>query len=328
MSRDTIMQEPVAPIWSIAAVERDTGLSKETLRMWERRYGFPTPHRETTGERAYPHEQLERLRAIKRLLDAGHRPGRVVALPKKALLQMLGDIGGTRPAPEAAAHRPAPDGPAIDTCYQRLRDHDLEGVRHGLAEALTRLGLARFVFELLVPMNTRVGDAWMRGELAVFEEHAYTEVVTVVLRQALGRLHPARQQDRPAVLLTTLPGEPHGLGLLMVEALLAVEGCRCVSLGVQTPVPDVVAAVEAFGIDIVALSFTGCQKPAQVQRGLQQLRDTLPAAVHIWAGGAAMAGLRRRVAGVPAFGSLEAVAPAIKAWRHEAIAGQLESRAP
>lgn len=28
---------------SIAAVERDTGLTKDTLRVWERRYGFPTP---------------------------------------------------------------------------------------------------------------------------------------------------------------------------------------------------------------------------------------------------------------------------------------------
>ena len=35
---------------SIAAVERDTGLSKDTLRVWGRRYGFPTPTRDTTGE--------------------------------------------------------------------------------------------------------------------------------------------------------------------------------------------------------------------------------------------------------------------------------------
>lgn len=314
------MQEPATPIWSIAAVERDTGLSKETLRMWERRYGFPSPHRESTGERAYPHEQLERLRAIKRLLDAGHRPGRVVSLPRSALLQMLGDVGAARPSPaQPPAHPVAPAQPGIAACYQHLRNHDLEGVRHGLSEALTRLGLARFVVEWLVPMNTQVGDGWMRGELAVFEEHAYTEIVTVLLRQALGRLQPARQHDRPGVMLTTLPGEPHGLGLLMVEALLAMEGCRCVSLGVQTPVPDVVAAVGAFNIDIVALSFTGCQKPAQVQRGLQQLRDALPPAVQVWAGGAAMAGARRRVPGVPAFTSLDEVLPALRAWRDGAI---------
>ena len=51
-----------APYVSIAAVERDTGLSKDTLRVWERRYGFPQPDRDNNGERSYPHEQLEKLR--------------------------------------------------------------------------------------------------------------------------------------------------------------------------------------------------------------------------------------------------------------------------
>jgi hypothetical protein len=73
---------------SIAAVERDTGLSKDTLRVWERRYGFPLPQRDAIGERAYPLDQVERLRIVKRLLDAGHRPGRVVALPLPALQQL------------------------------------------------------------------------------------------------------------------------------------------------------------------------------------------------------------------------------------------------
>ena len=36
---------------TIAAVERDTGLGKDTLRIWERRYGFPRPLRDAGGER-------------------------------------------------------------------------------------------------------------------------------------------------------------------------------------------------------------------------------------------------------------------------------------
>ena len=38
--------------WSIAEVERETGLGKDTLRVWERRYGFPVPQRDRLGERA------------------------------------------------------------------------------------------------------------------------------------------------------------------------------------------------------------------------------------------------------------------------------------
>ena len=54
---------------NIAAVERDTGLSKDTLRVWERRYGFPAPMRDRFGERLYPLEQVDRLRLIRRLMS-------------------------------------------------------------------------------------------------------------------------------------------------------------------------------------------------------------------------------------------------------------------
>ena len=81
--------------------------------------------------------------------------------------------------------------------------------------------------------------------------------------------------DSLRVLLTTSPGEPHGLGLLMAEAVLAMQGCRCVSLGAQTPLWDLVLAAGALRSNIVALSFSGV--PAfntltNVPAALQQLR--------------------------------------------------------
>ena len=81
---------------SIAAVERDTGLSKDTLRVWERRYGFPTPERDASGERSYAFEQVARLRTIKRLLDIGHRPGRIVPLAPEDL-ERLSSASAYRP---------------------------------------------------------------------------------------------------------------------------------------------------------------------------------------------------------------------------------------
>ena len=72
-------------LWSIAAVERETGLAKDTLRVWERRYGFPTPSRDAFGERVYPLQQVERLRVLKRLLDVGWRPGRLMKMSRRAV---------------------------------------------------------------------------------------------------------------------------------------------------------------------------------------------------------------------------------------------------
>ena len=54
MSAPLLPGEAAAGAYPISAVERETGLSKDTLRMWERRYGFPAPGRDAQGERVYP----------------------------------------------------------------------------------------------------------------------------------------------------------------------------------------------------------------------------------------------------------------------------------
>ena len=69
----------------INAVERETGISKELLRMWERRYHFPNPERDSQGDRVYPADQITKLRIIRRLLDAGFRPGKIIGLDLPAL---------------------------------------------------------------------------------------------------------------------------------------------------------------------------------------------------------------------------------------------------
>ncbi len=295
---------------SIAATERDTGLSKDTLRVWERRYGFPAPLRDSSGERAYPPDQIAKLRLVKRLVDVGHRPGRIVAMPLLQLQQLADACStGAREGPGDMS------GEDLDECLGLLRAHDVAGLRRRLGRACMHLGLARFVTELVAPLNTRVGEAWMRGQLAVFEEHAYTECVQVVLRNAIERVPEPGPEARPRVLLTTFPEEPHGLGLLMAEALLALDAANCVSLGVATPIWDIVLAARAHASDIVALSFTGCMNPSQVVEGLCELRAKILPHVEVWAGGAAPALHRRPVPGVHAVAALGQVHDEVQRWR-------------
>lgn len=300
---------PVPITLSIAAVERDTGLSKDTLRVWERRYGFPMPQRDGIGERAYTLDQVEKLRLIKRLMDAGHRPGRIVPLPFNELEALSDQIA--EPAPRARGAARLAD---LRSHIELLRRHDREALRAELMRLMATLGLGRFVSEIVAPLNAAIGDAWIRGQLEIFEEHLYTETVQTVLRQGLAAL-PAPPQGGPAVLLTTFPGEPHGLGLLMAETMLAIEGCRCTSLGVQTPLWDIVLAAKAHRAHIVALSFTGCMNPNQVVDGLTELRTKLPSAVEVWAGGSAPVLHRRRVDGVLPLGSLDLIAAEVERWR-------------
>jgi MerR family transcriptional regulator, light-induced transcriptional regulator len=298
---------------SIAAVERDTGLSKDTLRVWERRYGFPTPERDAFGERAYPLDQIEKLRVIKRLLDSGHRPGRIVSLDIDAL-QSIGE--SLSPTPQRMA---PPESGDLRTYIDLIKAHDVVGLRRALGQASMRVGSAALVCDVIAPLNVMVGDAWMRGQLEVFEEHMYTESVNVVLRSAISNTPSAAVNARPRVLLTTFPQEPHGLGLLMAELMLALEGCRCLSLGTQTPIWDIVLAATAHRIDAVALSFTASQNPNYVMNGLEELRQKLPRAVDIWVGGSCPVVQRKTLDGVTAIGDLRSLGAFITGWRAQRV---------
>jgi DNA-binding transcriptional MerR regulator/methylmalonyl-CoA mutase cobalamin-binding subunit len=303
---------PITVRLSIAAVERDTGLSKDTLRVWERRYGFPTPQRDAVGERAYSIDQVEKLRLIKRLMDAGHRPGRIVPLPIEELLQLSSQ---TVDHPQRSVEL-AQGSAELRANLALIRSHDITALRHHLMRLLARFGVGRFVTEIVAPLNVAVGDAWMRGQMEVFEEHAYIEVVQNVLRTAIAAIPtPGPSVRAPRVLLTTFPGEQHGMGLLMAEAILTLEGCQCVSLGVQTPLWDTVLAAKALSVDIVALSFTACLNPNLIVDGLGELRTKLPHTTQLWVGGSAPALYRRSVAGVLAFNGLEQLPTELLRWR-------------
>jgi MerR family transcriptional regulator, light-induced transcriptional regulator len=295
---------------SIAAVERDTGLSKDTLRVWERRYGFPLPGRDPVGERAYTLPEVEKLRIVKRLLDAGHRPGRIVPLS----LEQLQELTEQTVDQPLRATETALGGDDLRSYLDLIRTHDVSSLRGALTRLLSRIGVSRFVTEVVGPLNAAVGDAWIRGQLEIFEEHLYTETMQVVLRGAISAIPEPTRADALRVLLTTLPGEQHGLGLLMAEAVLALEGCRCVSLGVQTPVWDIVRAATALDAEVVALSYTGCTNPNGVIEGLGELRAKLPAPIALWAGGSAPVLQRRAINGVRVIPTLQQVGPALAEW--------------
>jgi len=312
--------EPAGGLAGIAAVERDTGLSKDILRVWERRYGFPTPQRDAVGDRVYPAEQVQRLRLLKRLIDAGYRPGRVVPASADDLRLLLQEPSRSAVAAETGADSPLTE--TVETCLQMLAEHRLDELRRLLAQALLREGLGRFVLHLVAPLTTGVGEAWMRGELEVFEEHIYTELIQQCLRQAVQNLLQQSAQEggeRPRVLLSTLPGEPHGLGLLMVEAMLAVEGCQCLSLGVQTPLESLPRAAAAHASDVLVLSFSGLMSATAVRRGLSELRALLPSTVELWAGGSALWQRRPGAqAGLFCMSDLRELPAAVARWRAQA----------
>ncbi len=293
-----------ANVFNIAAVERDTGLSKDVLRVWERRYGCPMPVRDQNGDRSYSLQQVEHLRLVKRLMDAGHRPGKLLGMPKDELarMQLL------RPNEDQALATPG----GLDELLALIKRHDGDAFFGAMQQQLASRGVHRFVLDVVAPLTEQVGQAWEQGRFAIFEEHLFAELTKRMLRQAIASL-PATNRA-PRIVLTTVSNEQHGLGLLMAEALLALNGAECIPLGTQLPLDEIQGAALAHRADVVALSFSGFYPQRQIPGLLLQLRQMLDSNVELWVGGKAVQRLPI-VQGVDILGSLDAILDQLYRWR-------------
>src|SRR5689334_17858767 len=85
---------PDTPLYSVAAVARQTGVPAVTLRAWERRYGFPRPSRASGGRRLYTRRDIWTVRAL--------RTQTVQGVPISRAIALLSD----RKSPSALGHDP------------------------------------------------------------------------------------------------------------------------------------------------------------------------------------------------------------------------------
>ena len=193
--------DPLTTFYTISAVERETALSKDTLRVWERRYRFPKPERDEHGERVYTQADVDKLRVIKQLVDRGHRPSKLVELSLADLQRLAESQSGGFTENQMPVE--------LRRYMSLLKAHRANELRQCLVQELTRVGLQRFVLQTVAPLNVQVGLAWMRGDFEVFEEHLYTETVQGVLRGAIAAVPPG--DDEPRVIVTTLVNEQPSL---------------------------------------------------------------------------------------------------------------------
>lgn len=270
---------------TILVVAKKTGIAMETLRAWERRYGFPKPARkEGSNRRLYGEDDVQRLILLKRAIDAGYRIGDVVHKGMNDLSALSGDAR-TEPDPPP----PPREAPSLEPLLSALAQDDVPKLEDGLRHAASLLGPKRFVTEVAHPFMVAVGDAWAAGRIGVRHEHVASEAVTTRLRTLLASYQDV--EGRPVVLLATLPGEPHSLALQMVGLYLAMKSARPRLVGPSTPPEELAEAARRLGAHVVGVTITSVMDKKEARKSLRVLRKALPPSIPIWLGGAGARGV-------------------------------------
>lgn len=257
---------PSETLLSIGALSERTGLAIETIRTWERRYGYPVPIRRPSGHRRYRACDVERLCLVRRALEAGHRPSRVVGLDTAALQNLL-----WKEVPEGQGE--------LIGAVMRFDGPDLE---RRLRRSLSSRGLLPWLDEVLLPLLREIGERWAAGALDVAHEHFASERIEALLRGHWTPLSDGAR--RGCMVLAALPRDEHVLGLHMAAWVLASEGFSVHFLGARTPTDSVLPPGREAPIGV--LTALGAREDESARREIQDLRDALPGAVQLLVGGA------------------------------------------
>jgi len=264
------------PGYSIRVASRLTGVSSDTLRMWERRYGFPKPERNESQVRVYSDADIERLVLISRALKAGFRSGEVIHRGAEELRALLVSSASAKQENDRGT-------PTIESLLGLLIQDDPAGLRDELRRSVALLGPKQFLTDVAAPLVDQVGIAWAAGRIAVRHEHLISEVLSSKLRSLLSA-YDDRSSD-PIVLLATLSDEQHGLGLDMVALYLALAGATPRLLGVNTPPDQIAEAAVALGAHVVGVSVSEASDLALTEAHLRRVLSALPNQIEIWVGG-------------------------------------------
>ncbi|MBK5283278.1 MAG: MerR family transcriptional regulator [Nitrospiraceae bacterium] len=231
----------------IHRVAKLTGLSKDVIRVWERRFGLLNPTRGANRYRNYSDEDVALLRFLKEQLDAGGSIGELSKLGREELL--------------GRARASAPHVSFVDNTFSRLLRELLSALNpfdRVIFEKRLNGAVAVVPFEealhgILLPLQEQVGKLWHEGHVNVALEHYVTKQVQQKIFSAMNQLPVAEFGAK--LVVACPPGEEHDMAALAVAYRCRLRGCRVYYLGANMPIASLTNLCKQVEPDLTIMSF-------------------------------------------------------------------------
>jgi len=251
--------------YRIKTVAQLTGIRKVTLQAWERRYNVLTPKRNASGYRLYSEADVQKLLALKQLIDNGHAISEAIKL-----LQ-------------------------ANTCPPQI--NDLQQVGSSLLQALisfdrptaldiiaslqllpNRVLIHELYFPLLMDLDTGISA----GKFSIVQEHFTSGFVRDQLVSMFLTCNKIHSENK--VVAACLPEELHDIGLLALAIELTEKHYQVIFLGARVPLNDLILCCQQQQPTIICLSYSSTDS-FDVVEYLSTLRNSIPLSIPIYIGG-------------------------------------------
>jgi len=234
--------------YTIADLEKLTGIMAGTIRIWERRYRIIKPHRTDTNRRWYDDDDLKRIINISILYRHGLKISKIAAL---TALEIAGKVASlTRESTDTVTQ--------IDSMIVAMTDFNENAINDILMRSIISTEFEPTFENIVFPFLRRVGILWHTGSVDVGAEHFVSNIFRKRLIGAIDSLPPGDKPDRKKVILYLPEDELHELGLLFYTFIIRKSGHEALYLGQSTPFNALEDVVKRWHPDILVTgSLTG-----------------------------------------------------------------------
>lgn len=140
--------------------------------------------------------------------------------------------------------------------------------------------------EVLLPAQREIGQLWHLGEVSVGEERLVSETTRELMTLIVNRHAPPRNPEK-TVLLASVSGNAHDIGLRAASHLFRLDGWSAVFLGADMPTSEIARAARSFRVRLVVLSATLATQLGALADAIEAIHQ-IPDAPRVLVGGLAL----------------------------------------
>ena len=216
-------------VFTIAQLEKFSGIKAHTIRIWEQRYNALQPNRSEGNTRYYDNNQLRRLLNIVSLMEYNYKPSKLGVLSDEDLFQLVEKHLISSQTKDSHTEFYISQLIAAGIEYNEELFHTVFG------NALKEKGLKEVYMEIIYPLLVRVGYMWTQDSLIATQEHFISNLIKQKIYCAIEQMSNKEVVSDKSWLLFLPENEFHELGLLIASYVLKSTGQKVCFLGSNVP---------------------------------------------------------------------------------------------
>ena len=247
-------------MYTIKQAALRSGLPIATIRAWERRYDVVQPERTASGYRLYDDAAIERLVAMRHLVEVeGVRPSQAADQVRDGGAAVADLVRRARPPSLVPSSEPASIGGSAGQSVVDIRDAarrmEIATIERVLDEAFAAERFEAATANVVYPALRAIGEDWASGTIDVAMEHAASETI----RRRLARFYDAAVDLASPfdVIVGLPPGCQHEIGAMGFAVAARRRGLGVLYLGANVPVASWVRTSNSIGVSVAVVGAVG-----------------------------------------------------------------------